>query len=278
MIRCHYRISARKPPARTITPRPYPYSPITIGDYLRKRRIDLGLRQKDVAKLLKTNSTSIHNWENNLSQPFLQALSEIINFIGFCPYDSSLPIFQKLIIWRSFNGISQKEMAELIGVDPSTLARWEQNKRIPSFKQQQRISAALARIGEISQKNATENSSDKFNLKREITRQIRRRLNEDFKIRLSEAELRLILKRINSVGYVLYESNWSIDRKLIAWRTSFGLSQRQIARLTGFSDQTFCRWEMGKRTPHPQNVIHLKNFLGNLAELLSSCHRDLSVG
>jgi transcriptional regulator with XRE-family HTH domain len=145
--KCHYVIKINKPPSRVSTTRSYQSFPITLGDYLRKRRLDLGLRQKDVAAIIQTTVCSIRNWENNLHQPYLQAIPAIINFTGFCPYDPNLAFHQKLIIWRSVNGIRQREMADLIGVDQSTLAKWEQGKRTPNIKHQQRISEVLATMG-----------------------------------------------------------------------------------------------------------------------------------
>jgi transcriptional regulator with XRE-family HTH domain len=95
---------------------------ITLGDYLRKKRLDLGLRQKDLAEILNSTNDAINYWENNLKKPSIRFLPKIVQFIGYCPYQPSLSIAQKLIIWRAFNGISQHRMAELIGVDPCTLA------------------------------------------------------------------------------------------------------------------------------------------------------------
>jgi DNA-binding XRE family transcriptional regulator len=124
--------------------------------------------QKNVAVLLETNITSIRNWENNRCEPNLQAIPKIINFIGFCPYDANLPISQKLRLRREINGIPQKDMALLIGVDQSTLAGWEQGKRIPSFKQNQRIQAAMVIIGELIQRRVTESQPNKFLLSRKF--------------------------------------------------------------------------------------------------------------
>ncbi len=78
LTRCHYQISAIKSPTRTITSRPYPYFPITIGDYLRKRRLDPGLRQKDVAGLKQLQLQFIigkTTYANLSCKPFLELLT-----------------------------------------------------------------------------------------------------------------------------------------------------------------------------------------------------------
>ena len=94
--KCHFVIKAVKPPESTVSSRPYPYSPITLGDYLRRKRLDLGLRQKDLAGLFNTTDDSVNYWENNLKYPSVQFLPKIVQFIGYCPYDVTLPIADKL--------------------------------------------------------------------------------------------------------------------------------------------------------------------------------------
>jgi transcriptional regulator with XRE-family HTH domain len=148
LLKCHYQVCAQIPPKRVYSPRPYPYFPLTIGDYLLKRRLDSGLLRKDVAKILNSNITSIQNWENNWRKPDLKSLPKIIKFISFCPYDATWNISKKVIIWRTYNGLSQKQMAQLANVDPTTLSRLEQGKRI-SVTMQQKI-LALTKLVEIS--------------------------------------------------------------------------------------------------------------------------------
>jgi DNA-binding transcriptional regulator YiaG len=45
------------------------FVPETIGDHVRKRRLQLGLNQKAVARILKVTSFSIINWERGDLQP-----------------------------------------------------------------------------------------------------------------------------------------------------------------------------------------------------------------
>jgi len=58
----------------------------------------------------------------------------IIEFIGFSPYDPALPLSKKVVIWRSYNGLTQKETANLAGIDPCTLSRLERNQIRSSSK------------------------------------------------------------------------------------------------------------------------------------------------
>ena len=45
----------------------YPANPNTIGEHLRKKRIDLCLMQKEVAKIIGVTESTIWNWEHGLN-------------------------------------------------------------------------------------------------------------------------------------------------------------------------------------------------------------------
>lgn len=56
-----------------------------MGDRLKKRRYELGLRQKDLAASLKVNDRTICNWENDQTVPAVRYLSRIVEFLGSAP-------------------------------------------------------------------------------------------------------------------------------------------------------------------------------------------------
>jgi transcriptional regulator with XRE-family HTH domain len=105
---------------------------VKLGDHLRKRRLDLGLLQKEVGSIIGVDETTIHNWENNRSSPSLYAVPKVIRFLGYNPLPSSpTTLGEKLLSYRKLNGITQEELARRLGVDPTTLARWERGKSRP---------------------------------------------------------------------------------------------------------------------------------------------------
>ena len=57
----------------------------TIGDRIRKRRLDLGLRQRDLAQLLGVHVTTVTNWEVGHSQPVLRYLPGLMRFLAPAP-------------------------------------------------------------------------------------------------------------------------------------------------------------------------------------------------
>ena len=137
---CHIRLKGQRPLSRA-----YPKSLKTIGDHIRKRRLDLSLLQREVAEIIGVDETSVHNWEINKALPMLRCLPAIIAFLGYNPLPEPTTIAEKLVQYRSIRGIHQDELAKRIGVDPATLARWERGEREPSGKHLKQVEVLLAR-------------------------------------------------------------------------------------------------------------------------------------
>ncbi len=99
---------------------------------MRKRRLDLKLLQKEVAQKIGASESTIYNWENNLSMPAIKYIPKIIEFLGYVPFDTStLSVGEKIVAYRQLLGLSQKELANQLGIAPSTLGCWERDKRQP---------------------------------------------------------------------------------------------------------------------------------------------------
>lgn len=128
---CKITLKAQKPASVA-----YPKTLKTLGDHLRKRRLDLKLQQKDVAKKLGVSETSIYNWENNIASPSLYSIPKIIKFLGYIPdsFKAKTP-GEKIATSRRLLGLTQKELAHRLRIDPSTLGRWEKDKSRPSKKE-----------------------------------------------------------------------------------------------------------------------------------------------
>ena len=104
---------------------------MTIGDHLRKKRLDLGLLQREVALLLRSTECSVYLWETNRTSPTLPFLPKIVEFLGYFPFDPGWTPGERLIWIRRYLGLSQEAMARRLGVDPGTLGRWESGVREP---------------------------------------------------------------------------------------------------------------------------------------------------
>lgn len=70
----HIRLKCRKP-------KDYPETPKTLGEHRRKRRMKLGLTQKQAAERLGVSVWAVLNWEKSKKPPLASSLSRIRAFL-----------------------------------------------------------------------------------------------------------------------------------------------------------------------------------------------------
>jgi DNA-binding transcriptional regulator YiaG len=134
----NFQLSAKKPKNLA-----YPKSLTTLGDHIRKRRLDLGLWQKDVAATLGVTESTVTNWELNRVTPEFTYLPKIITFLGYIPkpYDKkSDNIIEQMKLYRLTHGLSQEKFSKLVGVDETTVAKWERGEHEPIKRLREKLS------------------------------------------------------------------------------------------------------------------------------------------
>ncbi|MFQ5456897.1 MAG: helix-turn-helix domain-containing protein [Myxococcota bacterium] len=132
------RLKGQKPPISA-----YPRELQTWGDRLRKRRLELGLLQKQVACRLGVDAMTVVNWELNRTAPSLRFGPRIIHFLGYAPYDPSSSPSERLRTAREAVGLSQKRLAQALGVDEDTVAQWERGRKSPGIELAKKITRLL---------------------------------------------------------------------------------------------------------------------------------------
>ncbi|MCZ7601621.1 MAG: helix-turn-helix domain-containing protein [Melioribacteraceae bacterium] len=104
-----------------------PQNPQTLGEHIRKRRLEKHLLQSDVANIIRVSETTIFNWENSYSAPQILFIPRILKFLGYNPLPSKFsPLVEKIISYRYENGLTQRALAQKLNINVSTLRRWEQ--------------------------------------------------------------------------------------------------------------------------------------------------------
>lgn len=132
-------LTAKKP-----LPDAYPETLETIGDHIRKKRLDLKFFQKDVAKVLGVNTDTITNWEKNRGGPALRLIPKIIEFLGYDPFpETILNLGDKIKLYRRNHGLSLTKLARILEIDPTTLARWERGETGLSVSWKMRLQSYL---------------------------------------------------------------------------------------------------------------------------------------
>ena len=131
------RLKGQKP-----LPTAYPKALNTLGDWLRKTRLDQGLFQEEVAQILGVTEPSVTNWELGHSEPSVKHIPKIIEFIGYCPYDPAAELVDRVEVVRRALGFTQEEFAQHLQIDESSLASWVRREHKP-VKQSQAILRAF---------------------------------------------------------------------------------------------------------------------------------------
>ena len=103
----------------------------TIGDHLLRRRLVLKLLQRQVAQRLKVDVMTVRNWENSRNRPRAEHMPAILQFLGYNPEQVANTQGERLKQRRIGLGMSRTDTAQALGVNPSTIARWERAEREP---------------------------------------------------------------------------------------------------------------------------------------------------
>ena len=80
---CHLTLSCVRPRnyVYAIAEDAYPMAPRTIGERIRKRRMDLAIEQKELARRLGVTPTAVWKWEHNKSMPGFRAKMGVDAFL-----------------------------------------------------------------------------------------------------------------------------------------------------------------------------------------------------
>ena len=126
---CSVEIRALRPKSSA-----YPAQLTTLGDHIRKRRLDLGGQQKEVALTLGVTESTITGWELNHTTPGITQLPKIMSFLGYIPEPyckKTDNIIEQMKLYRQVHGLTQEKFAELVGVDETTVAKWDRGDHMP---------------------------------------------------------------------------------------------------------------------------------------------------
>ena len=81
--------------------------------------------------MIGCDKMTVVNWERGHTKPHVNQMAGVVRFLGFNPLPTGSTIGEQLVAHRKSRGLTQKDFARELGVDPSTLARWERGEREP---------------------------------------------------------------------------------------------------------------------------------------------------
>jgi DNA-binding XRE family transcriptional regulator len=112
-------------------PKPYPENPVTLGEHLKKRRVELGLFQRQAAAQLGIDHFTYITWEIGKRRPYTHSFARIIAFLGFDPSPAPITLGQRIKAKRRELGMTQWKLAEHFGWDEATVFRYERDEWVP---------------------------------------------------------------------------------------------------------------------------------------------------
>jgi DNA-binding XRE family transcriptional regulator len=116
---------------KSLKPKPWVLLPRTLGEHLKKRRMELGLWQRDLRVRFKLEKETYANWEKDRCYPAMKHWPGIIEFLGRDPNPEPSTLGERLMAYRRHHGLSRTALAVVLGADDTTLWRWETDQRKP---------------------------------------------------------------------------------------------------------------------------------------------------
>ena len=135
-----------------------------MGQHLKRKRFQAGLRQAQIARILKVSSRTLSLWECDRIYPAWAFQPRLIAYLGYDPFtetglpndksnepsgvayfstDAQVSIGQKIRHFRLKSRKTRLQLAKEWGISPKTLWSWEVGIRKPSALLKKRIGADL---------------------------------------------------------------------------------------------------------------------------------------
>ena len=105
-----------------------------MGDHIRRKRLDLGLRQRTLAKQLGVRMETVANWELGKAKPLVRHMAGLIQFLGYDPVRVKDSLPGRLQAARRRLGLTQAEVAARLGLDEGTVLDLERGRRKVSWR------------------------------------------------------------------------------------------------------------------------------------------------
>jgi DNA-binding XRE family transcriptional regulator len=110
----------------------YVANPVTLGEKIRNRRLELRLTQKEAGRWIGVTRLCFVDWENNRTDPAIEFYPAIVDFLGYFPFtiDHST-LAGKVKKYRFQHGLGQEAFGKVMNVAGATIYRLENNIGMP---------------------------------------------------------------------------------------------------------------------------------------------------
>ncbi len=105
-------------------------TPTTLGEHIRKVRLERKEQQQEVAKILNVNQMYLSSWEHNRKPVHPKYVESVVDYLGYVPdvtggFDR---LGTRTKLFRMKHGISHGEFLHMANIEPHTLHRIEVKK------------------------------------------------------------------------------------------------------------------------------------------------------
>jgi len=137
---------------KSLIQKAWDFEPQTLGEHIRRRRLMLAITQEEAAALLGVNAWTVHNWETGQRKPEIRFIPALVGFLGYDPEPvDEGTLAGRLVARRRLLGLSQREAARSLQIDPGTWAGWELGARIAREAHRKGVEGFLKSPGTASQ-------------------------------------------------------------------------------------------------------------------------------
>lgn len=123
----------------------YPEAPKTLGEHLRKRRLDLRRTQEQTAAHFGISPTAYHGWEADRNTPNIAKWPEVVRFLGYDPSPIPTNFGEAVSAIRQSLGLDKRKFAARLGVDVKSVLNWEAGRTSPFPNMRKRIAALVGK-------------------------------------------------------------------------------------------------------------------------------------
>jgi len=130
---CQLEIRAKRPNYQDnwIRDQTVSANPTSLGEHLRKVRLERRLFQKDLGKRFGVHTESVKNWETGITVPTIHVIPKIIEFLGYDPKPLPSTLSGQIAYARRRLGYTQNELAKEICCVSFKIWEWESGRTVP---------------------------------------------------------------------------------------------------------------------------------------------------
>jgi len=99
-----------------------------VGEHLKKARLDRGIRQRDAARSIGCRPAALGSWESGRVAPDVRFWPAILAYLGYDPRPEPAGFGGRIRAEREAEGLSDRELARKLGLDPGTVGAWEREE------------------------------------------------------------------------------------------------------------------------------------------------------